>query len=294
MDIVDLRVFIAVAEQRGFSQASHVLHLTQSAVSKRIAGLEDELGQRLFDRISRHVDLTPAGHALLPRARHILLEIQDSVRQLANLDQQISGPLSLATSHHIGLHRLPPVLRQFTADYPTVELDLHFMDSEQACQAVEQGDIELAIVTLPTHASPLLETETLWHDRLVVVISPERLPTTTPFDWQACLQQTPTILPSTGTYTREIIAPLLARLGVEDHRGMATNYLETIKMLVSVGLGWSILPHTLVDDSLTVVAVPDMSLHRELGRVQHRQRTASNAAKAFCRVLQGFADPATA
>ncbi len=158
MDVASLQAFVAVAEQGSFSHAAAALFLTQPAVSKRVSALEAELETRLFDRIGRAILLTEAGRLLLPRARHILGELEDSRRAIASLSDEVAGVLALATSHHIGLHHLPPVLRSFTAEHGAVELDLRFMDSEAACRAVDQGELELAVVTLPPQASARLET----------------------------------------------------------------------------------------------------------------------------------------
>nr|P96194.1 RecName: Full=Uncharacterized HTH-type transcriptional regulator in ibpB-leuC intergenic region [Azotobacter vinelandii]CAA72148.1 CynR protein [Azotobacter vinelandii] len=108
MDLASLNAFIAVAETGSFSEAGERLHLTQPAVSKRIAALEQQLQVRLFDRLGREVRLTEAGRALLPRAYRILSVLEDTRRALNNLNGDVSGRLTLATSHHIGLHRLPP------------------------------------------------------------------------------------------------------------------------------------------------------------------------------------------
>lgn len=108
MDLANLNAFIAIAETGSFSEAGERLHLTQPAVSKRIAGLEQQLGVRLFDRLGREIGLTQAGRALLPRAYQILNVLDDTRRALTNLSGEVSGRLTLATSHHIGLHRLPP------------------------------------------------------------------------------------------------------------------------------------------------------------------------------------------
>ncbi len=107
---------------------------------------------------------TEAGRALLPGSRRILNEIDESQRIISNLRGAPSGALSLATSHHIGLHRLPPVLRCFAEQFPQVDLQLKFMDSEQACKQVLHGDIELAIVTLPFDADHRLALQRVWHD----------------------------------------------------------------------------------------------------------------------------------
>ena len=111
MDLASLDTFIAIAETGSFSAAGERLHLTQPAVSKRIAALEQQLDARLFDRIGREISLTEAGRALLPRAYQILNVLDDTRRALTNLNGEVSGRLTLATSHHIGLHRLPPLHR---------------------------------------------------------------------------------------------------------------------------------------------------------------------------------------
>ena len=159
MDIQGIQAFLTVSDTGSFSRAADALFLTQPAVSKRIQALEHSLGITLFDRIGKSVRLTEAGHALLPSCRRILAEIAESRRIISNLRKTTSGTLSLATSHHIGLHRLPPVLRRFNDHYPDVTLDIDFMDSEQAYEQINQGRTELAVVTLaPEGDSNLLAT----------------------------------------------------------------------------------------------------------------------------------------
>ncbi|MFZ2320702.1 MAG: LysR family transcriptional regulator, partial [Pseudomonas sp.] len=148
MDLASLNAFIAIAETGSFSLAGERLHLTQPAISKRIAGLEQQLKVRLFDRLGREINLTEAGRALLPRAYQILGVLDDTRRALSNLSGEISGRLTLATSHHIGLHRLPPLLRAFTRAHPQVALDIQFLDSEVAYEEVLHGRAELAVITL--------------------------------------------------------------------------------------------------------------------------------------------------
>jgi len=282
MDIAALQAFVAVAESGSFSVASERLFLTQPAISKRVALLESELNSRLFDRIGRRVSLTESGSALLPRARHILLEVEDSRRIISNLSGQIAGRLRVGTSHHIGLHRLPPVLRRYTASYPEVELDLHFMDSEEACRAVLHGDLELGVVTLPLEPPAELQTRLIWPDPLDFIVHPEHplLTETMPIS-PSRLCEHPAILPAPGTYTREVIEQAFRPLGLSIPIRMGTNYLETIKMMVSVGLGWSVLPRSMLSDELRVLKVSNMHLSRRLGSVWHAGRTLSNAAQAM-------------
>ncbi len=288
MDISSLQAFVCVAESGSFSRASEQLHLTQPAVSKRIAALESDLQTSLFDRIGRQISLTESGQALLPRARHILLEIEDSRRILRNLSEQVGGHLKIGTSHHIGLHHLPPVLRQFTAAYPEVELDLHFMESEEACKAIHHGDLELGVITLPLEADAELNMQKLLPDPMNVVVGKTHPLANTPPSLDALLAH-PAILPERGTYTRELIETAIAekipdRITVR----MSTNYLETIKMLVNVGLGWSVLPRSMLSDELQIIEITELKIQRELGVVWHARRTLSNAAKAMIEVLSNL------
>ncbi|MFQ5643690.1 MAG: LysR family transcriptional regulator [Thiogranum sp.] len=286
MDIAALKAFAAVADAGSFSSAAEHLYLTQPAVSKRIAALENELDARLFDRIGRTVTLTEAGRALLPRARNILVEMEDSVRAISNLSGAVHGTLRFATSHHIGLHRLPPALKRFTQAHPEVRLDIRFMDSEEACAAVEHGELELGIVTLPPAPLPNLTTRTVWQDPLGIMVSTHH-----PLAGRSGvklneLAQHPAILPAASTYTRQIAERAFATLGLKLDVALSTNYLETIRMLTSVGIGWSLLPVTMLDARTRKLSVRELSLQRSLGVVYHRERTLSNAARELIRQLR--------
>jgi len=286
MDIVNLKAFIAVAEQGSFSLAAEQLHLCQPAVSKRIATIEGELNTHLFDRIGKNITLTEAGHTLLPRARRILQEVDDSVRAISNLSDDVSGSLSIGTSHHIGLHRLPPALRKYTEQYPEVNLDLRFMDSEQACRLVEKGELELGIVTLPAQPSDSLKTIKVWDDPLAVVVAKNHALAKKKKITLNDLSEHTAILPGRGTFTREIVQSAFEGLGIKLNTTLSTNYLETIKMMVSIGLGWSVLPESMIDKELRSLDIRQLKMKRTLGIVQHPNLTLSNAGKMFIKILR--------
>jgi DNA-binding transcriptional LysR family regulator len=284
MDTHSLQAFLAVADSQSFSQAAEKLFLTQPAVSKRIATLEQELEARLFDRLGKRVILTEAGQALLPKARHILQELADGRRLIANLSEGISGTLQMATSHHLGLHRLPDVLRDYSLRYPQVEFDLRFTASETACEAVAAGEIELAVVTLPDITPDKLIAEKIWDDPLSIMVN-KRHPLLSAKNSLQALPLYPAILPDPGTVTRRLIEQPLESLGIQLKIGLETNYLETIRMLVTVGLGWSILPLTMQTNELTCLPIKGIAFKRELGVVTHKNRTLSRAAQAFRNTL---------
>ena len=285
MDSQNLLAFIQVADCASFSLAAEKLHLTQPAVSKRITALEDHLKLKLFDRIGRKVNLTEAGRVLLPNAQKILRELQETRRRLADLSGQVRGTLQLATSHHIGLHRLPPVLKQFSQLYPEVDLQLSFLDSETAHDRVLHGLLDLAVITLSPDSHPALKSQTIWEDELCFVASPTHPLAGKKRPRLAQLAEYPAVLPELSTYTGRIVAEIFSREDIALPLKLTTNYLETLKMLVSIDLGWSVLPRSMVDEQLVALSPQGASLKRQLGLVYHRERNLGNAAHAFIGLL---------
>ncbi|MES2683586.1 MAG: LysR family transcriptional regulator [Pseudomonadota bacterium] len=281
MDTQALSAFLEVADTASFSKAAERLFLSQPAVSKRIATLEDQLGRQLFDRVGRQISLTDAGRALLPYARRVLHDIEDGRRALSMLSEKVEGRLSIGTSHHIGLHRLPTVLRAYTLAYPQVDLDIQFMDSEVACEAVLAGKLELGIVTLPSQPLPQLKSRLVWPDPLAVVVAPAHPLAALKRPKLDDLAEHPAVLPDEATYTHRIVTAALTQHGLKPRIRLATNYLETLKMLVVIGLGWSVLPRSMLDKDLIALPIRELSLERELGVVWHEKRTLSAAATAL-------------
>ena len=286
MQIPQITAFLAVAELQSFSLAAERLHITQPAVSKRIRQLEETMQITLFDRIGKKSILTPNGLALIPHAEQILLEIKTYKERLEREHDQPSGILSLATSHHVGLHRLPQVLRDFKIEYPQVDLDLHFMDSEDACIAVSKNELELAIVTLPEIPDERLNLEPIWIDLLQVVLAPDHpLSHLSEINSDQLLDY-PAILPSTGTFTRKIINQYFATAKGSMKIILETNYLETIKVMVSANLGWSMLPISMLDSTLTGISLNGLEIKRSLGIVTRRNRTLSLNSDAMIAMLR--------
>ncbi|HEY6131132.1 MAG TPA: LysR family transcriptional regulator [Halioglobus sp.] len=286
MDTQYLRAFLLVAETGSFSLAAQKLFLTQPAVSKRVAQLEEYLNATLFDRIGRTVSLTEAGVALLPHARAVQLELQAAEQSVRDLSGEVRGHLRLATSHHIGLHRLPPVLSYFSRTFPAVQLDIDFMDSEQAYELTLRGEVELAVVTLAPVPVAKIITRAIWPDPLDFMVQEgHELTRRKTLDLRD-LSKHPAILPGLNTYTGQIVKNLFDRRNLPMQINIATNYLETIRMMASVGLGWTVLPRSMGDATLMTLPVRDVHIERTLGAVHHESRSLSRAARAFIDALE--------
>ncbi len=284
MQDTNLQAFLAVAREHSFSLAAEQLHISQSAVSKRIALLEQQLGAPLFDRIGKRVMLTEAGNALLPHAEAIVQGYRDAQQAVVDLDGVVCGELSIAISHHLGLHRLPPLLQRYNRSYPEVRLAVEFMDSEQAYARVLRGDVELAVVTLATERQERLVAEPIWEDPLRFVCARDHpLASARSLDLAALAAQ-PLILPGAATNTSALVRSVFNTQQLVLQSAISTNYLETIKTMVAIGMGWSLLPVTLCGE-LHQLEVDCPAIVRQLGYLHLAKRSPSNAAKRFIALL---------
>jgi DNA-binding transcriptional LysR family regulator len=284
-----LESFIAIAQEKSFSRAAEKLHVTQPAISKRIATLEHSLGTPLFDRIGKEARLTASGKILLTHATEILSLMDGCKIAIQNLGEKIIGELHIGVSHHIGLHRLPPYLEKYSRLYPDVLLKIRFVDSEQAYQLILNGELEIALITLSPSELPKIQSALLWRDPLAFVVNGTHpLATrieTRPIELEE-LTHHQAILPGADTFTGQLVSNLFLQreLAITSH--IETNYLETIRMMVSVGLGWSLLPRTMLDNRLQGIPVNTNPLFRNLGHIRHEDKTASNASLAMIKILQ--------
>jgi len=141
-----LRTFVAVAETYSFTAAAELVARTQSAVSLQIKRLEEIVGQRLFERTSRSIELTPAGEKLLKYARMILDLNDESVRRMA--EPPVNGPIRLGITEYFVPTELPRILARFAGAYPGVQLEVRMGLSRDLRQALSAGELDAAIVRL--------------------------------------------------------------------------------------------------------------------------------------------------
>jgi len=285
LDINNLKAFIEVADKRSFSRSAESLHLTQPAVSKRIAALETELSARLFDRVGRSVHLTEAGEVLLPSARQISAELDRIEDVICNLGKGVSGKLSIGTSAHIGIHRLPPILKTFREEFPDVEIDINFDSSQTALQAVSDGLVEMGLCALHDKVDSKLQEIEIWNDDLAIVVGTNHPLATEKFVDIELLMKCPAVLPAKSSPTRKTLESALVALNAQASVSLEAADLETIRTMVSIGFGWGCLPNTMVDESLVTLDVSELRLHRRISLVRQYDRTLSRAAQAFVETL---------
>lgn len=285
MDINALKTLATIAELGSFSAAAEKLSLTQPAISKRISKLERYFDTVLLERDGRITRLTASGALLINETQSLVQQFDNVKYKVTSINNQVSGHLNIITSHHIGIHRLPPTLKRFNDKHPNVKINLSFADSEVAYRQIESSQDDFGIVTLGPNNFPKINSEVLWKDELIIMVTKDH----TLSNSKATIEQLakePAVLPGLETYTGQIVKNLFDQHQLSLQANMATNYLETIKMMVSVGLGWTMLPKTMLDKTLSQVIIPNLQAERQLGLIYRKSYQASPAAQAFLTLLR--------
>ncbi|HAB15721.1 MAG TPA: LysR family transcriptional regulator, partial [Verrucomicrobiales bacterium] len=149
MEMHQLRYVVAVAHTGNFSRAAEQCHVSQPSLSQQIQKLEDELGERLFDRLQRAVKLTSAGETFLPHAHRILDEVEAAKREATDAGKLVRGNLSIGVLPTIAPYLLPSLLTAYTKRFPGVDVMLHEDVTARVLRLALRGDVDLALTSLP-------------------------------------------------------------------------------------------------------------------------------------------------
>jgi molybdate transport repressor ModE-like protein len=286
----------AIAEHGTFGRAATELGYTQSAISQQIATLERIVGQRLIDRPGgpRPVSLTEAGELLLRHADAIAARLQAAQADLAALDAGDAGPLRIGTYQSVGAKVLPALLREFTAEWPKVDITLReSSDDRELTLLVENGELDLSFVVLPLEPGPYEAVE-LFRDPYVLVV-PSGSPLGSrdrPPSLRELVDQ-PLISYRTCRTTKRV-EDRLRQTGREPHIVFRSDENGTVQGLVAAGVGIGIMPRLAVDESYPAIEVVDLGDRvppRVIGIAWHRDRRRTRAAEAFVELAQRQTSP---
>jgi len=259
MELRQLETFVCVARRRSFTRAAEELHLTQPAVTRQIAALEAELKTPLFDRLGKSVPLTAAGEMLLRYAGQILRLTADAREAVAEVGLGASGRLAVGASTTLATYVLPRVLTRFRAAHPGVEVLIRTGVSAHITGLVLSGGVDLGLVTNEEPTESALVLEPLGEYETVLVLAPEHALVARELVTASELVGQPLLLMEAGTNLRHYVDELFASTGVVLAPTMELDSVETIKRMVEVGLGISLLPRVAVETEVaagTLVARP--------------------------------------
>lgn len=248
MEIKLLKTFLAVAKNSGFSRAAEKTGFVQSSVSTQIRLLEDELGVRLFERLGRKTHLTAEGKRLMSYAEKIV-GLESEAREVLSGAQKPSGPLRIGSCETLCISYLPPMLREYRARYPDVELTLRLTNSDELCEWLVENEIDIAFLIDKPIVSEILLTETLFDEPIVLLASPENERIVKKPVRPKNLDGVDLVLTESGSY-RTVFEDILADEDVRPGSVVDSESIEAIKKLVISGLGITLLPRAVAKEEL--------------------------------------------
>ena len=285
LNLHHLRIFVAVAEQGGFSRAAARLRLSQPAVSKSVRELEHAIGALLIERARGDTRLTDAGRALLARGQELFAverSAEEDLRALRGLER---GILRIAASTTIATYLLPRYVARFLAAYPKVDVRITSANTRDVARAMLGRRVDVALVEGPVHDERLEVVR--WRDDALVVIAPpaHRLAHKRHVS-VADLQGEPFIVRERGSGTRRVADDALARHGVATSVRLELSSTEAIRQAVTAGIGLAIISRTAIVDQaelerIAVLKVRGLQLTRDFSELRHVGRTPSAATMAF-------------
>lgn len=286
MELQQMRYVVAVAETGSFTRAAERCHVVQSALSHQVAKLERELGARLFERTSRRVRLTQAGEAFVPVARQCLAAADNAAAEVAAVAGVVRGRLAVGVIPTVAAIDVPGVLDGFRRRHPEVRVALRTGASGDLVAQVRDGELDVALLGLPTSARPEgVRSRVLARDDLVAVVAPgHELAAATRTDLARLSQEVFVDFPA-GTAGRAQTDQAFAAAGLERDVAFEVSAVDLMIRLVRQGLGVAMLPAAFAPQLGGVATVPASDAPQRVEHVVWSRLGASPAASAFLRAI---------
>ena len=274
MDLRQLEILQAIAETGSFTACGRKLHVSQSAISRQILLLEDELGEPLFLRVGRQVRMTPAAESLVQLGQRVFLDVRETVGAITDRTRELRGTLRLSGGMTVCLYVFPPLLKQLRRMHPHLEVRLTVALAGRSVQEIRGGRVDAGLLTLPVEETDLVTVPALREELLLVTAPTHHLAKrrkVLPRD----LAGLPFVLFEMGSATRKVIDHFFASQNIEPTIVMDTENVEIIKALVKTGLGVGIVPYQAVarevkSGQLFCARIEGHELVRETGWVYAR------------------------
>jgi DNA-binding transcriptional LysR family regulator len=289
MHIETLKVFCDIIESGSVSYAASQNFVTQSAVSQQVRSLEEKYECRLLERARAGVKPTPAGQILYNSSKEIVRRFAELENRLREISSVVAGSIRVGTVYSVGLHELPPYLKEFLLNYPQVNVHLEYLRSNKIYDDLTEGKIDLGVVAYPSKRSQMVAVA-FRHDELVLVVPPDD-----PLAKRGKVSVGDLAGQKFVGYERDIATRkasdrILRDHGVRPLYTMEFDNIETIKRAVEIGQGIAIVPRSTVEHetargSLRLVEFVEGAFTRPLAMIYKRGRELSPAVRKFIEVL---------
>jgi len=281
MNLRQLEIFLAVAEQQSYIKASNKLFIAQSAVSIAIRKLEQELDLKLFNRSNKQVELTDEGEVLRRHATNIMLQSAQAKLELAEMGDLKRGEVRLGVPAMLASYYFPPFLVKFKQHYPDIKITIIDEGTKLIHRHLEEGVIDMGIVSLDVPREEM-ESHPIIHEEMLLCLPREHpLAQRKSIRFSELKDQT-LILYREGYFLREVVNRLCEQHGLEPRIGFEVNLVQLMKTLVLSGLGVSFCLQSVLNEESELIGVPfKPRLKLNLGIAWKKNTYLSKANRAF-------------
>jgi DNA-binding transcriptional LysR family regulator len=245
VDLRQLEILQAIAETGSFTACGRKLHVSQSAISRQILLLEDELGEPLFLRVGRQVRMTPAAESLVQLGQRVFLDVRETVGSITDRTRELRGTLRLSGGMTVCLYVFPPLLKHLRRVHPHLDVRLTVALAGRSVQEIRGGRVDAGLLTLPVEETDLVTVPALREELLLVTAPTHQLAKRRKVQARD-LAGLPFVLFELGSATRKVIDNFFAAQSIEPTIVMDTENVEIIKAMVKTGLGVGIVPYQAV------------------------------------------------
>lgn len=292
MDLRQLEIIRAIAETGSFTAAGHKLHVSQSAISRQVLLLEDELKEPVFLRIGRRIRITPAGESLLQLSHRVFQDLNDTVAGITDSQESLRGTIRVLGGMTVCLYVFPQLITELKRQHPGIDVKVMTGSSEGCIRQLRAGTGDLALLTLPIADADMLTTPVMQEELLVIMHAKHPLAKKRKVLPQDLVRQ-PFVLFEQGSNTRRVIDEFFLGARVEPQIVLETENVEILKAMVRHGIGMSVVSYQSVArdvaaGQLHCARIEGRSLIRDTGwvypKMSRTPRSVQEVVLAFDRI----------
>jgi LysR family transcriptional regulator, transcription activator of glutamate synthase operon len=289
MELRQIRYFLEVARLEHVTEASHVLHVAQSAVSRQIIKLEAELGVQLFIHEGRKVKLTPIGRTFRSYMEQMMKVIDNAQQEINEYLDPERGTIRIGFPSSLAAQMIPSVISAFRDQYPHVKFQLQHGSYRELIDWVIKGDMNLAIMGPVPLNEDQVQSEILFYENIMALLPAKHPLAKQPSLKLRELENDLFVLFPKGYVLRELVLEACAKIGFKPKVAFEGDDLDAIKGLVAAGLGLTLLPEIALTDNIpqATVKLPisEPKVTRDVGVITPLNRELPPTEKLFYEFL---------
>ena len=286
MNLRDLKYLVAVAEHRHFGRAAEACFVSQPTLSTQLKKLEETLGVTLIERTNRQVMLAAEGEKIVEQAQRILAEVNILTAMSEQIREPMGGDLRLGVIPTIAPYLLPKILGPIGKDYPKLKINLTEGQTAQILRMLKQGELDAVILALPVNEDNVEEFE-LYDESFLLAVSSNHPKANRSLADTKALEGENVLLLEDGHCLRDQALAICQTNGGVESSGYSATSLETLRELVSAGLGVTLMPELATqcsgDSAASVKYIPfsDQSFSRKVGLCWRKSSTRGELLNEF-------------